>query len=125
MNFEADDFDWALGELLALIWRGKVTGTPAHLLEPRLFHDCMYVIIAGWHCRTPEMMETSDAIQKSGKLALVDSCRRSTPKHWHCRSRGRQSARSEAEPRSLGERLHGREAQAVVAGGSRAAGEGS
>jgi len=44
MNFEADDFDWALGELLALIWRGKVAGTPAHLLEPRLFHDCMYVI---------------------------------------------------------------------------------
>lgn len=44
MTFEADDFDWALGELLALIWRGKLRGTPAHLLEPRLFHDCMRVI---------------------------------------------------------------------------------
>ncbi|HEY6825046.1 MAG TPA: hypothetical protein VI195_11430 [Steroidobacteraceae bacterium] len=46
MTFEADDFDWALGELLALVWRGKLAGRPAHLLEPRLFHDCMYVINA-------------------------------------------------------------------------------
>ena len=46
MNFEGDDFDWALGELLALIWRGKLAGIPAHLLEPRLFHDCMRVINA-------------------------------------------------------------------------------
>ena len=44
MNFEVDDFDWALGELLALIWRGKLAGVPAHVLEPRLFHDCMRVI---------------------------------------------------------------------------------
>lgn len=44
MNFEADDLDWALGELLALIWRGKLRGIPAHLLEPRLFRDCMTVI---------------------------------------------------------------------------------
>ena len=44
MNFEPDDLDWALGELLALIWRGKVIGIPAHLLEPELFYDCMSVI---------------------------------------------------------------------------------
>ncbi len=44
MNFEADDFDWALGELLALIWRGKLAGIPAHLLEPQLFHVCMRII---------------------------------------------------------------------------------
>ena len=44
MNFEADDFDWALGELLHLIWRGKLVGIPAHLLEPRLFHACMDVV---------------------------------------------------------------------------------
>ena len=46
MIFEGDDFDWALGELLALIWRGKLAGIPAHLLELRLFHDCMRVINA-------------------------------------------------------------------------------
>ena len=46
MNFKADDFDWALGELLALIWRGKVMGVPAHKLDPRLFHAAMRVIYA-------------------------------------------------------------------------------
>lgn len=44
MNFEADDFDWALGELLALIWRGKLLGIPAHKLDPPLFHWAMSVI---------------------------------------------------------------------------------
>jgi hypothetical protein len=44
MNFEADDFEWALGELLALIWRGKVIGIPAHRLDPRLFHAAMRVV---------------------------------------------------------------------------------
>ncbi len=44
MNFEADDLDWALGELLALIWRGKVAGIPAHELQPALFHSCMRVV---------------------------------------------------------------------------------
>jgi hypothetical protein len=46
MNFEADDLDWALGELMALIWRGKASGIPAHNLEPELFYDCMCVVSA-------------------------------------------------------------------------------
>ena len=46
MNFEADDLDWALGELLALIWRGKVAGIPAHELHPTLFHSYMRVVNA-------------------------------------------------------------------------------
>src|SRR5579862_565532 len=84
------------------------------------------MMIAGWHCWTPEKnMEVSNAFQKSGKLALVGSYRQRTPKFWHCRLRRRQSVRSKAEPRRLGRRLHGREAQAVVAGRSRAAGKGS
>jgi len=44
VNFDGDDFDWALGELLHLIWRGKLADIPAHLLEPQLFYDCMSVI---------------------------------------------------------------------------------
>ena len=44
MIFYADDLDWALGELLALIWRGKSAGIPAHRLDPELFSACMRCI---------------------------------------------------------------------------------
>ncbi len=46
MTFELDDFDWALGELLALIARGKRAGTPAHLLDASLFEAAMRIIDA-------------------------------------------------------------------------------
>ena len=44
--FEGDDFDWALGTLMDLIWQGKRAGTMAHSLDPELFHACMTVINA-------------------------------------------------------------------------------
>lgn len=41
---EAWETDWALGELLQLIWEGKRVGIMAHELDPPLFHACMRVI---------------------------------------------------------------------------------
>jgi hypothetical protein len=43
-EFEADDIDWALGELLHLIWRGKSAGVMAHEYNPLLFYRCIQVI---------------------------------------------------------------------------------
>jgi hypothetical protein len=43
---EAGEVDWALGELLRLIWQAKRGGRWAHELDPALFHACMRVI--GW-----------------------------------------------------------------------------
>ncbi len=42
--FEVDDLDWALGELLHLIWQGKCAGVMAHEYNPLLFFRCMQVI---------------------------------------------------------------------------------
>ena len=41
---EAGEADWALGELLHLISRGKRVGIMAHELDPALFHACMRVL---------------------------------------------------------------------------------
>jgi hypothetical protein len=43
---EAGELDWAMGELLHLIWEGKRVGVMAHRLDPPLFTACMRVI--GW-----------------------------------------------------------------------------
>ncbi len=43
---EAGELDWALGELLRLIWEGKRVGVMAHELDPLLFAACMRVV--GW-----------------------------------------------------------------------------
>ncbi|MBZ0125150.1 MAG: hypothetical protein K8F32_02145 [Rhodocyclaceae bacterium] len=44
MSFEEDDFDWALGELLHMIWMAKFAGVQPHLYDPELFFECMHVI---------------------------------------------------------------------------------
>ncbi len=44
MNFEADDLDWALGELLHLTWEAKCASVLPHLYKPQLFHACLRVI---------------------------------------------------------------------------------
>jgi hypothetical protein len=44
MNFEADDLDWALGELLHLTWEAKCAGVLPHFEKPQLFHACLRVI---------------------------------------------------------------------------------
>lgn len=44
MNFEADDLDWALGELLHLTAVAKHAGVLPHLYNPSLFHSCLRVI---------------------------------------------------------------------------------
>jgi hypothetical protein len=41
---EAWESDWALGELLHLIYEGKGVGIMAHELDPALFSECMRVI---------------------------------------------------------------------------------
>ena len=43
-EFEDDDIDWAMGELLHMIWRAKRAGQWAHNYNPLLFYRCMQVI---------------------------------------------------------------------------------
>jgi len=44
MNFEIDDLDWALGELLHMTWKAKCAGILPHLYDPVLFADCLRLI---------------------------------------------------------------------------------
>ncbi len=44
MNFDADDLDWAFGELLHLTWEAKCAGVLPHLYNPELFSACVRVI---------------------------------------------------------------------------------
>jgi hypothetical protein len=46
MNFEADDLDWALGELLHLTWQAKRCGMLVHKFNPEFFAACMRCINA-------------------------------------------------------------------------------
>lgn len=46
MNFEGDDLDWALGELMHVTSRAKVAGVLPHLYDPALFAACRRVINA-------------------------------------------------------------------------------
>lgn len=43
-DFEGDDLDWAMGELLHLIWQAKRAGMLPHELNPLLSYRCMQVI---------------------------------------------------------------------------------
>jgi hypothetical protein len=43
-EFDADDIDWALGELLHMIWQAKRAGCPPHKYNPLMFTRCMHVI---------------------------------------------------------------------------------
>ena len=43
-EFEADDIDWAMGELLHMIWVAKRAGVRAEKFNPLLFYRCMHVI---------------------------------------------------------------------------------
>ncbi len=44
MEFEADDLDWALGELLHLTQEAKRYGVLVHKFDPELFSQCMRCI---------------------------------------------------------------------------------
>lgn len=44
MRFEADNLDWAMGELLNLFAKANVTGVFPHLLAPKLFYDAWTVL---------------------------------------------------------------------------------
>jgi hypothetical protein len=46
MNFEGDDLDWALGELMHLTSQAKSAGVLPHLYSPALFAACRRVINA-------------------------------------------------------------------------------
>jgi hypothetical protein len=46
MNFEADDLDWALGELLHLTSQAKACGILVHQFDPERFSACMRCINA-------------------------------------------------------------------------------
>ena len=46
MNFEGDDLDWALGELMHLTSQAKSAGALPHLYNPVLFAACRRVINA-------------------------------------------------------------------------------
>ena len=43
-DFNADDIDWALGELLHMIWQAKRVGMRPEDFNPLLFYRCMQVI---------------------------------------------------------------------------------
>lgn len=44
MNFDDNDLDWALGELLDMIGKANRARIPPHEHDPELFFDCMHVI---------------------------------------------------------------------------------
>jgi hypothetical protein len=44
MNFEPDDLDWAMGELLHLFARARQRGAFPHRLNPTLFHSAWTVL---------------------------------------------------------------------------------
>ncbi len=44
MNFERDDLDWAMGELMHLFSRASLVGIPPHELDPDLFYDAWTVL---------------------------------------------------------------------------------
>jgi len=46
MRFEADDLDWAMGELLVLFRRANWVGIYPHELGPELFYEAMSVVNA-------------------------------------------------------------------------------
>jgi hypothetical protein len=46
MNFEVDDLDWAMGELLQLFARANRVGVPPHELDAALFHSAWSVLNA-------------------------------------------------------------------------------
>jgi hypothetical protein len=46
MEFEPDDFDWAMGELLHLFARANRLGVHPHHLDPGVFHPAWSVLNA-------------------------------------------------------------------------------
>lgn len=46
MNFEPDDLDWAMGELLNLFDRASRLGVLPHELDPGIFHGAWSVLNA-------------------------------------------------------------------------------
>ena len=46
MDFEADDLDWAVGELLDLFAQAERVGIPPHELNPDVFHPAWSVLNA-------------------------------------------------------------------------------
>ena len=43
-DFNADDLDWVMGELLHMIWQAKRVGMLPQDFNPLLFYRCMQVI---------------------------------------------------------------------------------
>jgi len=58
MLFDADDLDWAMGELLELFERAGRNGVYPHALDPALFHSA-------WSVLNAQPFETRDRCQKS------------------------------------------------------------
>jgi hypothetical protein len=46
MRFEADDLDWAMGELFTLFARADRLGIDPHRLDPAVFHSAWSVLNA-------------------------------------------------------------------------------
>jgi hypothetical protein len=78
MKFEADDLDWAMGELAHLFMQANRTGIYPHELNPALFHSAWSVLCAqpfevAWKCRETLMKMSSGnwrhltSIEKSPK----------------------------------------------------------
>lgn len=44
MNFEDDDLDWAMGEMLHMIKLADRFDIPPHEYNPELFFQCMHII---------------------------------------------------------------------------------
>jgi hypothetical protein len=44
MEFDDDDFDWAMGELLHLFDRANRLGVQPHHLDPGVFHPAWHVL---------------------------------------------------------------------------------
>jgi hypothetical protein len=58
MEFEPDDFDWAMGELLHLFARAARQGTAPHLLNKSMFH-------AGWSVLNAQPFEIAQQAQRT------------------------------------------------------------
>lgn len=82
--FDADDHDWAIGELLALFARSARSGVPPHVSDPQLFSDGWRMLNAmsfeermRWHKRLMAIFDPSvrrapsTHEPKSGRYAYV------------------------------------------------------
>ena len=72
MQFDADDFDWAYGELLHLFGQARHRCCLPHELNPALFH-------AAWSLLNAQPFEVRDRCQKT-LMAILN--RPDVPRGW-------------------------------------------